>query len=254
MTTTEHYDQAEPTPNPIRGSVAAGGCFAPHAFGYAGAMVAFFTTRFNASLVQKPSRRRRPSQQGVLRAWVAALAFIAVPASADWALNNGESNLSFISVKKGDVAEVHRFDQLNGSVDGSGNVELTIQLASVNTAIPIRDERMREMLFNTKAFPSADLTGKVDISEIMKLGVGGIIVSTLQGELTLHGQSRPVTAELVVARLAAHKLLVSSRKPLVLQADDYDLLEGVEKLREVAGLTSISKAVPVNFVLVFEQK
>jgi polyisoprenoid-binding protein YceI len=190
----------------------------------------------------------------VLAAWVAALALIALPASADWTLNNGQSNLSFISVKKGDVAEVHRFDQLNGSVDGTGNVELTIQLASVNTAIPIRDERMREMLFNTKAFPSADLTGKIDISEIIKLGVGGIIVSTLQGELTLHGQSRPVTTELVVARLAAHKLLVSSRKPLVLQADDYDLLAGVEKLREVAGLSSISKAVPVSFVLVFDQK
>jgi hypothetical protein len=63
-----------------------------------------------------------------------------------------------------------------------------------------------------------------------------------------------VTTELVVARLAAHKLLVSSRKPLVLQADDYDLLAGVEKLREVAGLSSISKAVPVSFVLVFHQK
>jgi polyisoprenoid-binding protein YceI len=190
----------------------------------------------------------------MLLAWVVALTFIALPASADWALNNTQSHLSFISIKKGDVAEVHRFDQLDGSVSGSGNVELSIKLASVDTAIPIRDERMRDMLFNTSAFPSADLSAKIDIGEIEKLGVGAVIASTLQGELTLHGQSRPVTAELVVARLAAHKLLVSSRKPLVLQAGDYDLLEGVEKLREVAGLASISKAVPVSFVLVFEKK
>jgi hypothetical protein len=75
----------------------------------------------------------------------------------------------------------------------------------------------------------------------------------LQGQLSLHGQSKPVTAELVIARLAPGTLLVSSRKPLIVQAGDFDLLEGVEKLREVAGLTSISSAIPVSFVLTFEQ-
>ena len=167
-------------------------------------------------------------QQAAISAMIAFLAFVATPASADWSLNNAQSHLSFVSIKKGDIAEVHRFDQLGGSVDGSGNVTLNIQLASVDTAIPIRDERMREMLFNTKAFPAAELTAKIDLGEIEKLGVGGIIVSTVQGELTLHGQSRPVTAELVIARMAAHKLLVSSRKQLLMQAGDYDLLEGIE--------------------------
>ena len=80
------------------------------------------------------------------------------------------------------------------------------------------------------------------------------MTSSLEGELSLHGQKSAVTAELAVARLAPNKLLVSSRKPLVLQAGDYDLLEGVEKLREVAGLSSISKAVPVSFVLTFDKK
>ncbi|MGB5604289.1 MAG: YceI family protein, partial [Gammaproteobacteria bacterium] len=68
-----------------------------------------------------------------------------------------------------------------------------------------------------------------------------------------HGQSGPVTAELAVARLGPNKLLVASRKPVVLQVADYELSEGVEKLREVAGLDSISKAVPVSFVLTFDK-
>lgn len=186
--------------------------------------------------------------------WVSVLVLFAAPAWADWALNNDQSQLSFISIKKGDIAEVHRFDQLEGSVDNKGNVKLVIELASVDTAIPIRDQRMREMLFDTKVFPRATLTAKVDANKVSKLAVGDMMVNTMEGQLSMHGQSSPVTAELVVARLGSDTLLISSRKPVVLQAGDFDLLEGVEKLREVAGLDSISKAVPVNFVLTFDQK
>jgi len=185
--------------------------------------------------------------------WFTVLLLFVAPAWADWTLNNAESQLSFVSIKKGDIAEVHRFDQLDGSVDGKGNVKLTIQLASVDTAIPIRDQRMREMLFDTDAFPSAVLTATIDASEVNTLDVGDMLTSSLKGQLSLHGQSGPVTAELAVARLGPNKLLVSSRKPVVLQVADYELLEGVEKLREVAGLDSISKAVPVSFVLTFDK-
>lgn len=203
-------------------------------------------TRCNLSVAKRSGRLLRA------KTWILALLFVATPTWADWSLNNAQSQLSFVSIKKGDIAEVHRFDQLDGSVDANGSVTLTIQLASVNTAIPIRDQRMREMLFNTNAFPRAILTGKVDASAF-KLDKGDIIISSFEGKLSLHGQSGPVTAELAVARLGPNKLLVSSRKPLVLQAGDYDLLKGVEKLREVAGLSSISKAVPVSFVLAFDK-
>jgi polyisoprenoid-binding protein YceI len=185
---------------------------------------------------------------------ILALSMAAAPAWAEWALDNKQSQLSFISVKKGDIAEVHRFDQLEGTVDDKGNVKLIIQLASVDTAIPIRDERMREMLFNTNAFPTAVLTAKVDAAKVSKLKVGQMMVDALEGQLNLHGQVSPVTAELVIARLGPETLLVSSRRPLVLQAGDFKLVEGVEKLREVAGLPSISNAVPVSFVLTFDQR
>lgn len=183
-----------------------------------------------------------------------ALLFLgAAPASADWNLKNEQSQLSFVSIKNGDIAEVHRFNQLEGTVDDKGNVQLTIQLASVSTAIPIRDQRMQEMLFNTGLFPTAALTATVDADQISKLKAGQMMVSTLQGELSLHGQSSPMTAELVVARLSDDTLLVTSQKQLVLKAGDFDLVEGVEKLREIAGLPSISKAVPVSFVLTFKK-
>ena len=170
-----------------------------------------------------------------------------------WQLDNEQSRLSFVSTKAVDVSEVHRFSELSGSVSVAGEARVAVELASVDTLIPIRDERMREMLFNTKAFPTASLSAKVDAAKVLELDAGETLVTTLQGQLSLHGQSNPVTAELVVARLASGTLLVSSRKPLIVQAGDFDLLEGVEKLREVAGLSSISSAIPVSFVLTFEQ-
>jgi hypothetical protein len=40
---------------------------------------------------------------------------------------------------------------------------------------------------------------------------------------------------------------------VIVNAANLGLADGLEKLREIAGLPSISKAVPVSFVLVFEK-
>ncbi len=60
-----------------------------------------------------------------------------------------------------------------------------------------------------------------------------------------------MTAELLIARLAADRVLISTLKPIIVNASNVALAEGVEKLREIAGLPSISNAVPVTFVLQF---
>ncbi len=41
-----------------------------------------------------------------------------LPAQASWTLNSGDSTLSFISTKAVDVAEIHKFTTLAGSVHG----------------------------------------------------------------------------------------------------------------------------------------
>jgi hypothetical protein len=51
--------------------------------------------------------------------------------------------------------------------------------------------------------------------------------------------------------LTADRLLVSSVRPVIVNAGPLGLDEGVERLREAAGLPSISPAVPVTFQLTF---
>ncbi len=182
----------------------------------------------------------------------AAALMLAAPAHAEWSLSNDASRLSFVTTKAGQVAEVHRFHSLSGSIDASGNVSVAIDLSSVDTLIPVRDERMRDILFEVAEFPEATLTGKVDAAAIGALRTGATSTMAVEGTLALRGQSVPVTVEFLVARLSDSRIVASSLQPVVINAGQVDLAAGVEALREVAGLPSISPAVPVSLVLTFD--
>lgn len=61
---------------------------------------------------------------------------------ADWDLDSAGSQLHFMSVKADSVAKLHTFRTLSGSLSKSGEAKLIIDLNSVDTYVPIRDERM----------------------------------------------------------------------------------------------------------------
>jgi polyisoprenoid-binding protein YceI len=174
------------------------------------------------------------------------------PAFGAWTLDGEQSAVSFVSTKAINVAEVHRFGELDGSVDDSGKVSISISLASVDTGIELRDDRMRGMLFDTAQYSAAEVTAQVDIDTVRDLAAGQSVDMTIEGNLALHGEARPLMMEVVVTRSGENRLLVVSKKPVVVNAPEFQLAEGVEALREIAGLPSISLAVPVSFVLAFD--
>jgi len=183
----------------------------------------------------------------------AALMFVG-QAHAAWTLDGDTSTISFVTTKAINVAEAHRFGELSGSVDADGQVMVSIGLASVDTAIEIRDQRMREMLFQTDQYSMATVSAKVDMAALEALQPGQSASMTLEGMVSLHGESRPIPMSVVVARSGDDSLLVTSAKPVIVNATEFKLAEGVEALREVAGLPSISLAVPVTFVLSFSKE
>tara|TARA_B110000261_G_scaffold160148_1_gene199267 strand:- start:4 stop:597 length:594 start_codon:yes stop_codon:yes gene_type:complete len=173
-------------------------------------------------------------------------------AQAHWSLDNDASTLSFVTVKAEHVAEVHTFDSLSGTIGDDGGVEITIELASVNTMIPIRNERIQEMLFETNLFPDGIITGSIDLDALTDMDAGSSVARQIDFELSLHGQSVALAADVQITR-TGEGVIVSTLKPLVVMADSFALTAGVEMLREVAGLPSISRAVPVSFTVVFEE-
>lgn len=176
---------------------------------------------------------------------------LSLGAQADWQLEAEDSALFFVSIKSGSVAEIHRFKAMDGRVDKAGKLELVIDLASVDTAIEIRDQRMREHLFNTEQYAQASLTAELNASDYKGLKPGESVRIEPALTLNLHGQGQSLEASLTVTKAVDGSLRVNTRKPVIVNAGDFALTEGVEKLRELAGLPSIAQAVPVTAELVF---
>ena len=137
----------------------------------------------------------------------------------------------------------------SGTLEENGAFSVDISLDSVDTGIEIRDERMRELLFQTDRYPRARLSAQLDMAQLKTIGPGEQGSVTAEAELNLHGQRASLTIDAAVARLEDGTLLVTSEEPLVVTASQFELLAGIERLREIAGLPSISPAVPVTFRL-----
>ncbi len=172
-------------------------------------------------------------------------------AAAHWRVDAARSTLGFATVKNAAVGEGHQFTRVSGDISATGLASLSIDLASVDTGIEIRDQRIRELLFEVARFPQARVETQVDLADVLKLAPGQSMLMPL--ELRLHVREGDTTlgATVRVERLSATRVLVTTVRPVIVNADALGLTEGVERLRHIAGLQSISPAVPVSMVLAF---
>jgi len=182
------------------------------------------------------------------------IGLLSFPVFAQWQLNNEGSTVSFTTIKKQQIAENHHFETVAASISEQGKVQVEIDLTSVNTNIGIRDERMKEHLFNTSTFPKATFSTQLAADQVSSLTVGNSEKLQVEGTIDLHGQSQKITAEVLVTKVNEQRLLVASLQPLLIKAQDFDLVAGINKLQELAGLPSITHTVSVNFVLNFTAK
>ena len=86
---------------------------------------------------------------------------------------------------------------------------------------------------------------------INQLQVGASSVLEVTGVLAIKETELPLTIKVVATQFESRRVLVNSLQPIIVNADALGLSQGVEKLRELAGLPSISPAVPISFFLTF---
>lgn len=200
--------------------------------------------------------RRLPTLVATALLAVAALACSTTQAPSKtsvWKLDNDASDLRFVTTKNTNVAEVQKFKRLAGEVGPDCAVKLVIELASVDTQVPIRNERMQTLLFEVARFPTAEFSAVIDMNPVRGLDVGASVDVELAGKLAVHGQSQDAKASLRVVKLSGNRLLVMTRAPILIDASKYELSPGIEKLREIMALPNIVGTVPVNFALVFQK-
>lgn len=185
----------------------------------------------------------------------AALIAFSMNAYADWHLKSDLSSVHFVSVKKEHIAETHHFKKVIGSIDNAGKLLISIDLASVETGIEIRNKRMRDMLFDLANFKSARITADLSdvLTETIKSGKAIQFTTTQSATLSLHGIDKEINVHLLVSYDGGKKLSASVTQPILIKAREFGLEGGVKALQKIAGLPSITTTVPVNASLVFSK-
>jgi len=178
---------------------------------------------------------------------------ITAPAYSAWKLDSSKSSLTFVSIKKGTVAENHRFENFSGGINDNGLANVSIDLSSVDTKIAIRDQRMAEHLFETAKFAHANFSVQLSQKEIDVIASGSSKKMLFKGSLDLHGQQQMVTLKVMVLKLSEKNIVVTTLQPVIIKAEDFALVAGINKLKSLASLPSIAYSVPVSFVLTFTE-
>lgn len=183
------------------------------------------------------------------------LALSALPGHAAWSVASETAAFHFVTTKNVNVSEVQSFKKVRGQLSDAGKLEFRVDLKSLSTNIEIRDQRMLDVLFEVAKFPAeAVFTAQVDPGIMKQVLAQKSLATEIKGSLNLHGKSQPVTAKLQLLSLDGKNLIASTREPILVKANDFSLEGGIEALRELVGLPSISAVVPVNFWLELKAK
>ncbi len=191
--------------------------------------------------------------------FVAAQLALAGPVLADndvfkggWTLSEAGSNLHFISVKKGKIMESSTFAGLGGTIDEAGNAQFAVALDSIDTSVDLRNVRMRFLFFETFLHAQAEITTKVDSSMLEGLQENGSITAMLPFNLNLRGIDKKLEAEVIITLIGENRVSIAAAQPVIMKLEDFDLIAGMEKLQEAAGV-EIVPATSVLFHLVFDR-
>lgn len=165
--------------------------------------------------------------------------------AASWILEPESSSISIITTKNNSISEVSEFTDFSGSISTEGKLSVTIKLESLETNIPIRNQRIQDHLFQSKTFPTADIHTQLK-PEHLEVGVHSISF-----DVDFHGLSTIVNADFMVFDQLGKKL-ITLHKPLIINAKTFGLTDGITTLKNLAFLDSINSTVPVNLVLSFQ--
>ncbi|GAA0295003.1 hypothetical protein GCM10009128_12030 [Psychrosphaera haliotis] len=182
----------------------------------------------------------------------ALLLFTSAHAQSSYTLVPEKSKLVFTSIKSSSVIEAHEFKSLSGEINEQGLASVTIDLASVETGIDIRNERMKSMLFHVEKYAQALVQTEVSLSALKNLKVGESFHRHVPVSVELHGQKQDLVAHSDVVKTSESTVTIYSTKPVLVNAAEFDLVKGIAALQKIAGLPSIATSVPVTFKLVFK--
>ena len=169
-------------------------------------------------------------------------------ADSGYRLNLETAVVGVTSTKNDRIIERHQIKFKTGIVSSTGQVDLVLDLRTPETNIPIRNERMQQHLF--AQFPLATVTAQLPPGVFAKARAGKAISEPVVVTLVANGVSQTHSMQMVLEQDEMGGLIVSGKTEIDVSLFGYGA--GIEMLRNLAGLLSISTLVPVDFVLPFD--
>jgi hypothetical protein len=190
----------------------------------------------------------------MIKRYVASLSLAvlasAAPAWAEWQVADN-SRIQFVSIKNNTIGETSHFDMISGTVGDQGAVEVRVALDSVETNIGIRNDRMKKMLFEVGLYPEAVITAQLSDEAMAAAGSSSGAAVPVVLQIDLHGQVVSKDAVITVSATDAGGFSATTSQPILLNAAEFELENGVAALQSVAGLNAISRVIPVTVALNF---
>jgi len=193
-------------------------------------------------------RRNSAAVVSGLGAIFLAFSATANPFESGWTLQPQNSVLSFQTIKNQSKVELSSFLDYTGAVDDTGQAEVRIRMASVETNVDLRNVRMRFLLFETFNHPEATIALSVPEDVIADLPEKRRKRITLPFDLTLVGQTLTMETEMVVTLIDANTVSVAAAYPISVSTDAFGLSDGIRRLEEAAEVSIVPSAtVSFNF-------
>ncbi len=188
----------------------------------------------------------------LLSTFSGATAQSADPFENGWTLDPAASELRFMSIKKGNVAETNKFATISGLITQDGKAQIRVLMDSVDTKVDLRNVRMRFLFFETFLHPEATITVQLDPALLRDLHVTRQKMVNVDYSLSLHGITVNKTAEVAVTLISNDRVKVSATTPIAVTLQEHDLEGGRSKLQEAANV-DISPLGIVSFDLTFDR-
>ncbi len=178
-----------------------------------------------------------------------SMASDAMQSTGNWVSTDSQVHFTSNKTNKQNktITEESSFATSSAQLSADGAFAMSIDLASVKTNIELRDERLRDWVFEVAKFPKAEISGKIDMNAISSLKTGDSLQLKQPLTLDIHGNKLDIDAQLMLKRSADNSISVETTEPVMLDAKKMGMSEGVAKLVEVMALASINEQIPVTF-------
>lgn len=188
----------------------------------------------------------------MLNAAVDASAQSVDPFENGWTLDTSVSELRFMSIKKGNLAETNNFATISGLITQDGKAQIRILMDSVDTKVDLRNVRMRFLFFETFLHPEATITVDLDPEQLTDLHNTRRKMIDVEYTVSLHGVTVTNTAEIAVTLINNDRVTVSTTTPIAVTLAEHNLEAGRQKLQEAANV-DIAPLGIVSFDFVFDR-